>query len=380
MVKNVIFKLSNHDTRSSNSDFSQSLSLNNHVHNLLFKYKNEISMFYENRKWDTYKKITNDYELVFTSCGTYPSISSHNAVSRSFFKLWEILHDIEVIPKHTKLQAAFLAEGPGGFIEAFSRYNKCSNTIYGITLLSQSKNVPNWKIDANTHRKNKVHLLKGYDGSGSLYKLENIYDFVKTIGLQSCDLVTGDGGFDFSNDFNKQEEQSSKLLLCETFLALQIQKKNGSFLLKIYDIQNLETIRLLYVLNQLYEHMYFIKPMTSRPANSEKYIVCTGFKGDSEFLSSLYDEFERKIRNCKTSFLENVIDIPLWFFNEITCFNVHYISKQITSIYKTLLYIRTNQDNKVCIKEQLRKAIKWCNKYNIPISIGSLNAYKCIYK
>ena len=48
------------------------------------------------------------------------------------------------------------------------------------------------------------------------------------------DIITGDGGFDYSVDFNKQEILSSRLILAQVIYAIIMQKKNGIFILKIY--------------------------------------------------------------------------------------------------------------------------------------------------
>ena len=39
------------------------------------------------------------------------------------------------------------------------------------------------------------------------------------------DLVTADGGFDFSIDFNQQEQMAGKLILTEILYAIIMQKK-----------------------------------------------------------------------------------------------------------------------------------------------------------
>ena len=53
------------------------------------------------------------------------------------------------------------------------------------------------------------------------------------------DIVTADGGFDFSVDFNKQEIMANKLIFCQICFAISMQKKGGIFILKIFD--NLST-------------------------------------------------------------------------------------------------------------------------------------------
>ena len=43
------------------------------------------------------------------------------------------------------------------------------------------------------------------------------------------DFLTGDGGFDFSIDYEKQEIASTKLVLAQIIYALMTQKLGGNF-------------------------------------------------------------------------------------------------------------------------------------------------------
>ena len=91
---------------------------------------------------------------------------------------------------------------------------------------NKNKNIPEWRFD-------KIKICYGADNTGNLYNMCNIYYLVKTLGRQSVDLVTADGGFDFSSDFNNQEDLSLKLIYCKILTAILIQKESGSFILKI---------------------------------------------------------------------------------------------------------------------------------------------------
>ena len=59
--------------------------------------------------------------------------------------------------------------------------------------------------------------------------------------------------------------------------ALTMQKKGGTFILKIFDCFMQHTIDILCILSSFYNKVYITKPHTSRYANSEKYIVCKDF-------------------------------------------------------------------------------------------------------
>ena len=361
---------------------------------ILRKQKDLITQYNQSRKWDKYKKNVNDYELIFTSTSGLPNVSSFSPISRSFFKLWEILHDLKdelpasLTTPSTQFRSCSVAEGPGGFIEALVKYRRDiahapreNSKYFGMTLISPNKNVPNWKLSRDLCKDNNVHICYGEDGTGNLYKYSNLEYLQSEVGAHSCDLVTGDGGFDYSNDFNEQEDASLPLLVNETLAAFMLLKPGGAFILKIFDISQRSMFRLLYILYTHFQGMYFIKPFSSRPANSEKYLVCTGYKGATPTIIQTL----RKGLNTKNS--TNNIDalIPTAFSKEIVYYNVHYTTKQMISIIETLEFIdyHDSQDTKTqrqndakCIRRQLECALRWCYKYNIPINIKALKYYK----
>ena len=148
-----------------------------------------------------------------------------------------------------------------------------------MTLKSDSNEVPNWNKASDLFRKYKVNITYGEDGTGNLYNHRNIIKFRDELNGNLVDLVTADGGFDYSIDFNQQEQLSAKLIFAELVCALNISAKGANFVLKIFDIYTVITVKILYLLTLYYDSVTIIKPHTSRPANSEKYVVAKGFKG-----------------------------------------------------------------------------------------------------
>lgn len=61
-------------------------------------------------------------------------------------------------------------------------------------------------------------------------------------------------------------------------MLLAIQKQGGTFILKIFDVFHKPTVDILYLLCYYYNNVSIMKPHTSRVANSEKYVICQGFK------------------------------------------------------------------------------------------------------
>jgi hypothetical protein len=389
MVKKIVYNISgqyDHDDRLANADHTEVLHINDCIHHQLVVNKNCINMHHKSRKWDRYKKLTNDYELVFTSVQSCPSIADYNPISRSYFKLWEILCDFtyEFAFPETPMHAVFLADAPGGFGEALINYRKgrsgITDTMYGMSLKATNKVIPNWKFNQAYCVDNNLTLCYGSSGTGNLYNINNIHDLVQTVGSNSTYFVTADGGFDFSSDFNNQEDMSLNLILCEIYTALNIQKEGGSFVLKIYDIHNEATMRLLYILKCFYNNMYFVKPLSSRPANSEKYVVCTEFSKSSGDYDRTLEILRQNIVDFKAQNLLKAVSLPMPFILDIVRFNKAYIANQTLHIIKTLSLIEQNEKNDAAIiRHQVKKALKWCFKYDTKISLNSLKRYKATY-
>lgn len=367
--------------------------INKDEYDMLINVKNKIDSLEDCKLWDKTKKISNEYELIYLPNKKMKtnSISRYEPLSRSYFKLWEIIHDFELISINSPIKMAGLAEGPGGFIEACINYRKkFKNTcekdkVYGITLKSSDKDIPGWNKATNFLKKNpNVEISYGADGTGNIYNIENIKHFA-SLFKKDVDLITADGGFDFSTNFNKQEQSSLQIIFCEIVSALSIQKKGGSFVCKVYDTYTHMSISFLYLLNCLYDNVYLTKPFTSRPANSEKYIVCKGFLGISDkLLQKLYIIVKSwHLISNKGGIVYQIIDnkkISPVFIEKIKEFNTKYFRHQVCNIEKTLEYIQKFRENNEydtsdvynkIIKKQVYLAFSWCKKYKCKINYDS---------
>ena len=117
--------------------------------------KNRISALEQTHKWELVKKMVNPYEMVYTHDDPHfhPSIAVIKPLSRSYFKLIEILDVLqffEGLPKQApKIRTAHIAEGPGGFIQAIAdlseRYKKTVQQATAMTLRPTNQRVPGWR-------------------------------------------------------------------------------------------------------------------------------------------------------------------------------------------------------------------------------------------
>ena len=115
------------------------------------------------------------------------------------------------------------------------------------------------------------------------------------------------------------------------------------------------------------------KPKTSRFANSEKYLICKGFKFKDTFhyFNSFADGLNKCILStCDTKYISSLFsfDIPLFFIQEIEEMNSIFGKKQLSTIHTTLLMIKEHRQEKIerLKKSHIEKCILWCSKNNIP--------------
>ena len=340
--------------------------------------------------WENAKKLTNPYEYVYIyNSHDSQSIANVKPLSRSFFKMIEMFYEFcpefASVENYPSLITAHIAEGPGGFIEAV-RYIRAQNTIppnddktFGMTLTrnEKAKNVPGWKQSRDfLARHPEVHILNGADGTGDIYNIDNINFMRDAMGPQLAHLITGDGGFDFSVDYNHQEQMSSKLIYAQILCALKCQAVAGTFVCKIFDMNLFITTQMLYLLQCFYETVIIYKPHTSRIANSEKYVICRNFKGiDEEVLEKLSKLLvDWNMINSNVAFPETINYffkvVPEPFISYLRMINREIIDSQIKSINRVIDIIKNKYQDiywkEQNFKSQIAKAREWCRKYKIP--------------
>lgn len=290
------------------------------------------------------KYVVNPYETIHIS-STYRSQIEHfnrsldaskkfalrektNAISRAYYKMLELMNDLTF---ERNMQIACIAESPGGFIHALvekrgtgvsnplhdsiaaislksDQYEKEGNDRQNATwgqLKGKLRKIPGVRVESS----NKVILEKGDINTlgetlvqldvGDIYITEIRSAFYDRYDKAKADLVTADGGFFRDKTSSDTEELDTfRLLLAEVIMALRIQAPGGNFLLKIYDMATYSTIGLVSILAHCYSNSYVYKPMTSRNASSEKYVVCKGFRSDINALDDIIEGLEDILNNA----------------------------------------------------------------------------------
>jgi len=346
--------------------------------------------------WEYFKKIVNPYELIYTQ-KKYPnfpeSVCLLNPLSRSYFKLIEILEIADffkTFEKAIRIRSAHVCEGPGGFIQAFLdlcyRYKVLHYNSTAITLRPKQQNVPGWKRASTFLRKNSnIKIVYGPDDTGNILNYANQNAFIEAC-TGKVHLFTGDGGFDFSMDYDSQEKIIFPLLLASVRMGLETLLPGGVFILKFFDIYHEPTRDLIKFLSQFFYRWTLYKPATSRPCNPELYFVGAGFRQPS--LAAL-----TQLRTWAKDVSEGRIPTRL-VTTPLPGIDTYLLSVIATSVKKQISYLEkvfslienTNlttqlQAIKDCLKIHEVISFEWCKTFTVPVyperyrSIGALQKY-----
>jgi 23S rRNA U2552 (ribose-2'-O)-methylase RlmE/FtsJ len=360
--------------------------ISNSLSQYLYEIKEKIDV--REKDWDIFKKYTNPFEFVDSQIPfKKKSISKAKPLSRSYYKMIEIIQTFKLVNEFQPIHSFHLAEGPGGFIEALAMSrNNPNDTYIGMTLLDDKNdhNIPGWKKTQFFLKQNpNVYIEGGVDNTGNILSMENLMGCRESYG-SSMDFITADGGFDFSVDFNNQEISISQLLFAQVCYAVTMQKKGGAFVLKIFDCFMQHTLDILCILSSFYDKVFVTKPNSSRYANSERYIVCKGFLFPSceNFFPFIHRAFQKMVMPTSTKTVKYIrrflnTPIPLCFVNKMEEYNAILGQQQIENIHQTILLIdnRHNQDKiDALIHANIQKCMQWCVKHGLPHNIIVMNA------
>jgi 23S rRNA U2552 (ribose-2'-O)-methylase RlmE/FtsJ len=222
---------------------------------------------------------------------------------------------------------------------------------------------------------------------GDLLNPENILSFNNYVPVPA-DFVTADGGIGVDNEDGiitetYKEQVHLHLFYAEIITTLILLKKGSNFVIKIYDIFTLPTAQLITILAMNFDSVYIVKPQTSRPANSEKYMVCIGYKQQNQYkihkmyscLKSVYQKTTKLPSKNNDLYIHSFGSIPVSkdIIESINKANNIFCELQIETIKRTIKLIKLSE----CGRDKLRKekkrrlctqticAKKWCDNYNI---------------
>lgn len=328
---------------------------------ILDEYRDKIYQI-SSDNWKKIRFYINPYDFVNV---TFKNLT---IINRAFYKYWEIVHTFKLLePLNSQDSIFHCAEAPGGFIQGTQLFFQKRNIPDKDGFLNVKKGIPsiftmsivkkNHYYDKSILKKN-ITILYGKDSNGDITSLNNIKNLGNT--LKKIAFITADGGFDEGHMYNMKEQLHYNLIFHEVLAALTLQKKGGCFLLKVFDIYTTTSIHILYLLFTNYHEFYIYKPKTSRPTNSEKYIVCKNFKGISQSDLDILYTFSTIINSIATKTYQYSFtlfkDIDKSFINKIKSTNDLFLSIQCEYLKKGIYSVQK------CEKKTYWES--WKNEYD----------------
>lgn len=340
--------------------------------------KESIQPYDKTDMWDLAKRITNPYELIYTTSSRLAlpkSTACLQPLSRSFFKMIEILVKLDFFKRHKdqKLKSLHVCEGPGGFMEAFlhvaEQERRNPPNVYAMTLKSTHTIIPGWRRATQfLQRQKTVHLLYGPSKSGNIYERENQDECVHAVrdNSKGAQFVTGDGGFDFSEDFCAQEKSMIRLLVCSALILLRGVAQDGDFVLKIFDFYSPCTRDIIALLASCFQSWTLYKPATSRPCNSECYFLGKSALQSRDHAIQLLQRAQEWLEthdSLSRLYTENPLDTILQSIQESRLLTQKEALLHVLAFCKET---HTNAEIDDIWKTQRIPSIQWCYQFRIP--------------
>ncbi|ETV98301.1 hypothetical protein, variant 3 [Aphanomyces invadans] len=214
-----------------------------------------------------------EYRVARALANPWESLGKWKFVNRSAMKMAEL-------DARLNLTREFIADGhlsfvdlcgaPGGFSEYLAfRANYREVRGHGISLRVPGMSHLNWQLPPAVQ--DVVSVLYGADGTGDLYKQENIEHFVHSVletHSSGVNLVVADGGFQDARNHENQEQVMHRLVLCEVLVMCRVLRSGGHFVCKTFELSSTFSLGLLWVLHHLFDELMIVKPVVHPPSKS----------------------------------------------------------------------------------------------------------------
>lgn len=264
----------------------------------------------------------------------------------------------------------FSSAGPGGFTEYVLYRKKWEAKGFGFTLKGEN----DFKLDDFfAGPRETFSPFYGINEDGNVYDPENIRsldELIKDETEVGVHFMMADGGFSVEGQENIQEILSKQLYLAQCLVALTIVRTKGHFVVKLFDIFTPFSVSLIYLMYKCFQKISICKPNTSRPANSERYLVCKWKKPYTNAIQRHMFEINKEMwlnKDQELDILEmvpmNVMQNDRQFFEYIYNSNNVIGKHQVVGLLKIAAYCH---DPELAEKRQSEIRMQCLTLWNLP--------------
>lgn len=153
----------------------------------------------------------------------------------------------------------------------------------------------------------------------------------------------------------EMEVLHQRMYLCQFIAALSVLKTKGHFLCKMFDTFTPFSVSLIYLMYRCFDSICLFKPNTSRPATSEKYLVCKGKKSGTdsvlEYLCKVNATFDLKekrhdVIDNQSQGIDQVVSLKL--LKNDTLFWSYVYESNVTLVKRQIFFLDKMYSFSIC--------------------------------
>lgn len=262
-------------------------------------------------------------------------------------------------------------------------YNKVSETqrmdnnqhsIKTLCFYGSDKDNLNKMDYINNNNQNNLHMCVEYTSTNIDKLLSN--------NMSSIDYINVG-----SHSYNDDEEEYARTSYVCVLYTLCFQKRNGSAIIKMFNIDSILSIGIITLLTSMYQEVHIVKPITSYIHSSEVFIVCKFFLPLNS--KCFYTKFINIIKKLpQINYTYDVLDchiVNLLLLNKINEISMFFYQRRLENLHTILnsSILQMLNDKKdlitdlkpkthLIIKNNVQKCIQWLCQYKAqPLRMNS---------
>lgn len=265
-------------------------------------------------------------------------------ITRDFYKLWEILVYFDLL-NDKEVKTLSLSDN-GGFLQCIYEYRNYYYSSSKDTYCYQSTNEKEISecLKGNI-KNNKIKLTntisdENLNISDLLLTKNTVNKFIKDNKLNNINFITSNGTNDNFN--NNLESNMYNYIAGQILTVINIQKENGTYVLRIEDCFTDVTLKLLNIIGSCYKHVYICKPLFSRSFNNERYLVCKNFNINESNKKKIINKLEILLDDINDLYKNNnyLFDFASEFSNDL---NLEKIFSEMNNKLSAMEHLNINK-------------------------------------
>ena len=210
------------------------------------------------------------------------------APTNAWLKMYEMIGQLDLCPATGTVRVFCNAELPGAFVAAWHHYAETRSQATlewaACSLWSDTWDDgvlgDQYGLAAGTPDR----WLMSSDMRGDLTRVRDVARLVDCVRrrIGPVDVYCSDAGIDVGQASDQQEELTAPVHLGQVVTGLAVLRPGGTMVVKTFTFTKPWSAALLGVCRAAFDDVSLVKPVTSRAANSEVYLVSRGFLGVSD--------------------------------------------------------------------------------------------------